>query len=94
MVSGDQRPALETDGQDTMALTNHVSYAIIDEIGRIGKQLNLPAAAVALAWVQRRPGLRSTFLEAANDSMHAGATVNGEPSVAWPPSPKSDADRY
>ena len=34
------------------------------------------------------------FLKAAGMFMHAGATVNGEPSMVWPLAPKSDAERY
>jgi len=34
------------------------------------------------------------FLKAAGMFMHAGATVNGEPSMVWPLAPKTDAERY
>lgn len=36
----------------------------------------------------------ASILRNANMIMHNGATVNGEPSVAWPMSPTSSADRY
>jgi hypothetical protein len=36
----------------------------------------------------------ATFLEFAPSFMHAGATVNGEPSQVTPLAPKSDAERY
>ena len=34
------------------------------------------------------------FLQAASTIMHAGATVNGEPSEVWPMAPTSDDERY
>jgi len=34
------------------------------------------------------------FLEMANTIMHAGATVDGQPSEAWPMSPENDDERY
>jgi aryl-alcohol dehydrogenase-like predicted oxidoreductase len=39
-------------------------YAIIDALIAIGKELNASPAAVALAWVQRRPGVASTIIGA------------------------------
>jgi aryl-alcohol dehydrogenase-like predicted oxidoreductase len=123
-------------GERVTASLGERSYAIIDELGRIGMQLHVSTAAVALAWVQSRPGVASTiigarrldqleqnlkaldvtltreqiasldrlseptlnfpsqFLKIANGFMHAGATVNGEASAAWPLVPKSDAERY
>ena len=112
------------------------NFAIIDELTRIAKELNSNVAAVALAWVQSRPGVTSTiigarrldqfeqnlaaldlkldashiaalntvsaptlnfpatFLQFAPSFMHAGSTVNGEPSQLPPMMPKSDAERY
>jgi aryl-alcohol dehydrogenase-like predicted oxidoreductase len=119
----------------TSALTER-NYAIIDELIRIAGEVNSTPAAVALAWVQTRPGVTSTiigarrldqldqnlsaldvkldasqlaaldrvskpslnfpaaFLEFAPSFMHAGATVNGEPSQVPPMMPKNDAERY
>ena len=119
----------------TSALTER-NYAIIDEVIRIARELNTSPSAVALAWVQTRPGVTSTiigarridqfeqnlaaldltldgahvdalnrvskpalnfpagFLEFAPSFMHAGATVNGEPSQVTPLAPKTDAERY
>jgi aryl-alcohol dehydrogenase-like predicted oxidoreductase len=119
----------------TSALTER-NYAIIDELVRIAREVNSTPAAVALAWVQARPGVTSTiigarrldqldqnlsaldvkldasqsaaldrvskptlnfpaaFLEFAPSFMHAGATVNGEPSQVPPMMPKNDAERY
>ncbi len=119
----------------TSALTER-NFAIIDEVVRIARELNTTASAVALAWVQGRPGVTSTiigarradqleqnlaaldlrlepsqiealnkvsaptlnfpagFLQFAPSFMHAGATVNGEPSQCPPMMPKSDAERY
>ena len=34
------------------------------------------------------------FLQAASTIMHAGATVDGEPSAVWPLSLASDSERY
>jgi aryl-alcohol dehydrogenase-like predicted oxidoreductase len=119
----------------TSALTER-NYAIIDELIRIAREINSTPAAVALAWVQGRPGVTSTiigarrpdqldqnlsaldvkldasqsaaldrvskptlnfpagFLEFAPSFMHAGATVNGEPSQVPPMMPRNDAERY
>jgi aryl-alcohol dehydrogenase-like predicted oxidoreductase len=119
----------------TNALTER-NYAIIDEVLRIARELNASPSAVALAWVQSRPGVTSTiigarrldqleqnlaaldlkldasqvealnkvsaptlnfpaaFLQFAPSFMHAGATVNGEPSQCPPMMPKTDAERY
>src|SRR5262250_3792706 len=119
----------------TSALTER-NYAIVDELVRIANELHTTPSAVALAWVQTRPGVTSTiigarrldqldqnlaaldvrldasqsaaldsvskptlnfpatFLEFAPSFMHAGATVNGEPSQVPPLMPKSDAERY
>jgi aryl-alcohol dehydrogenase-like predicted oxidoreductase len=40
------------------------TYTIIDELLRIAGELNSTAAAVALAWVQSRPGVASTIIGA------------------------------
>ena len=40
------------------------TYTIIDELLRIAGELNSTAAAVALAWVQLRPGVASTIIGA------------------------------
>jgi len=47
----------------TSALTER-NYAIIDVVVRIAKELNTNASAVALAWVQSRPGVTSTIIGA------------------------------
>jgi aryl-alcohol dehydrogenase-like predicted oxidoreductase len=47
----------------TAALTER-NYAIVDEVARIARELNTNAAAVALAWVQTRPGVTSTIIGA------------------------------
>ncbi len=119
----------------TSALTER-NFLIIDEVARIARELGTSPSAVALAWVQTRPGVTSTiigarridqleqnlaaldvtldlshvealnkvsepalnfpagFLQFAPSFMHAGATVNGEPSQCPPMMPKSDAERY
>jgi len=47
----------------TSALTER-TYAILDEVRRIASALNATPAAVALAWVQTRPGVTSTIIGA------------------------------
>src|SRR5205085_4575197 len=47
----------------TSALTER-NYAIIDEVIRIARELNASPSAVALAWVQTRPGVTSTIIGA------------------------------
>ena len=120
-------------------VTNNLTernFAIVDELVRIAKELNTNPSAVALAWVQTRPGVTSTiigarridqleqnlaalditldpshiealnkvsapvlnfpasFLQFAPSIMHAGVTVNGEPSQLPPMLPKNDSERY
>lgn len=123
-------------GERVTAFLDERTFALLDELARIAKQHATTSAAVALAWVQSRPGVASTiigarrhdqleqnlaaldlelapeqiaalgrlseptlnfpanFLKSANMFMHAGATVNGEPSQQWPLLPKNDAERY
>ena len=114
-------------GERVTAFLNERTYAIVDELLRIGRELGANPAAVALAWVQSRPGVASTIIGArtldqleqnllaadltltseqiaaldrvseptlncptpalktmASAVMHAGATVNGEPSELLP----------
>src|SRR5213076_2863253 len=40
------------------------TYAIIDELARIAVEIGATSAAVALAWVQSRPGVASTIIGA------------------------------
>src|SRR6516164_4006279 len=47
----------------TSALTER-NYAIVDELVRIAREVNATPAAVALAWVQGRPGVTSTIIGA------------------------------
>jgi aryl-alcohol dehydrogenase-like predicted oxidoreductase len=47
----------------TSALTEK-AYAVIDELIKISKELESTPARVALAWVQRRPGVVSTIIGA------------------------------
>ena len=123
-------------GERVTAFLNDRNYTIIDELIRIACELKTTPAAVALAWVQRRPGVASTiigarrldqldqnlaaldltldaaeiaaldklseptldfpapFLKMASSFMHGGATVNGEPSQAWPMVLQTEAQRY
>ncbi len=64
-------------------------FAIVDALQAIAKELNTTPAAVALAWVQGRPGVASTIIGARRiDQLHQ------EPSTLWALAPKSDAERY
>jgi aryl-alcohol dehydrogenase-like predicted oxidoreductase len=123
-------------GDRVKSFLNERGLTVIDELIRIGRELGTTPAAVALAWVQGRPGVASTiigarrldqldqnlaaldveltrdqvaaldrvseptlnfpanFIRFATMFMHAGATVNGEPSQVWPLAPRSDAERY
>ena len=47
----------------TSALTER-NYAIVDEVIRVARELNTSPSAVALAWVQTRPGVTSTIIGA------------------------------
>src|SRR5215471_10027845 len=47
----------------TNALTER-NYAIVDEVVRVARDLNATPSAVALAWVQSRPGVTSTIIGA------------------------------
>jgi aryl-alcohol dehydrogenase-like predicted oxidoreductase len=40
------------------------TYAIVDELSRIAKEIDTSPASVALAWVQSRPGVASTIIGA------------------------------
>jgi aryl-alcohol dehydrogenase-like predicted oxidoreductase len=123
-------------GDRVKSFLNERGLSVIDELIRIGQELDAPPAAVAIAWVQARRGVASTiigartvdqleqnltaldlelsdeqilaldkvsqptlnfpanFIKFAAMFMHAGATVNGEPSQVWPLAPRSDAERY
>jgi aryl-alcohol dehydrogenase-like predicted oxidoreductase len=123
-------------GDRVTTYLNDRSYAIIDELIRIGREHNTTAAAIALAWVQHRPAVASTiigarrldqldqnlaaleitlsadqvasldalseptlnfpanFLKMTGMFAHNGATVNGEASMVWPMSPKSNEERF
>jgi aryl-alcohol dehydrogenase-like predicted oxidoreductase len=51
-------------GERVTAYLNERGYAIIDELIAIATQLGTNPAAVALAWVQGRPGVASTIIGA------------------------------
>src|SRR6476659_5012209 len=57
MINADRRDRVT-------AYVNDKGYAIIDELLRIARELNTSPAAVALAWVQGRPGVASTIIGA------------------------------
>jgi aryl-alcohol dehydrogenase-like predicted oxidoreductase len=56
-VQGDRGPWV-------MSALGEKTYAIVDELQKIGKALDTTPARVALAWVQSRPGVTSTILGA------------------------------
>jgi aryl-alcohol dehydrogenase-like predicted oxidoreductase len=49
-------------GERVTLYLNEKGYAIIDELTRIARELRTNPAAVALAWVRRRPGVASTII--------------------------------
>ena len=51
-------------GRAVSAYLNERTFAIVDELIRIGRALNVTPAAVALAWVQSRAGVASTIIGA------------------------------
>ena len=51
-------------GERVTAFLNERSYTIIDELTRIAGELGVTPAAVAIAWVQQRPGITSTIIGA------------------------------
>jgi aryl-alcohol dehydrogenase-like predicted oxidoreductase len=51
-------------GERVTAFLNEKGYAIVDELIRIAREIGSPPAAVALAWVQGRPGVSSTIIGA------------------------------
>jgi aryl-alcohol dehydrogenase-like predicted oxidoreductase len=51
-------------GERVTAYLNERGFAIIDELIRVGRLLGTTPAAVALAWVQGRPGVTSTIIGA------------------------------
>lgn len=51
-------------GDRVTAFLNEKTYTIIDELVRIARELGATPAAVALAWVQSRPGVASTIIGA------------------------------
>jgi len=123
-------------GDRVTAYLTDKNYLLIDELIAIGRELGTTPAAIALAWVQSRPGVASTiigarrldqldqnlealdvqltkehrdrldklstptlnfpanFVSFATMFSHGGTTVNGEPSMAWPGAPQTDAQRY
>lgn len=123
-------------GERVTAFLTERTFAIIDELVRLAGECETTPAAVALAWVQGKPGVDSTiigartmeqlennlaalsvpldpaqtaaldevstptlsfpipFLDAAQNLMHAGATVNDVASEAIPLAPTSNDERY
>jgi aryl-alcohol dehydrogenase-like predicted oxidoreductase len=51
-------------GDRVTAFLNERTYAIVDELVRIGRELSASPATVALAWVRSRPGVASTIIGA------------------------------
>ena len=51
-------------GERVTAALGEKVYTIIDDLARIAKEVGATPASVALAWVQRRPGVASTIIGA------------------------------
>ncbi len=51
-------------GAWTESALNEKTYAIVDELQRIAKEVDSTPARVAISWVQNRPGVTSTILGA------------------------------
>jgi aryl-alcohol dehydrogenase-like predicted oxidoreductase len=51
-------------GDRVTAFLNETTFAIIDELARVAREIGATSAAVALAWVQSRPGIASTIIGA------------------------------
>ena len=51
-------------GRAVAAYLNERTFAIIDELIRLGRELNTTPAAVALSWVQSKAGVASTIIGA------------------------------
>jgi len=51
-------------GDRVTAFLNERAFGIIDELARIARELDTTSSAVALAWVQGRPGVASTIIGA------------------------------
>ncbi len=51
-------------GQWVSSSLNDQAYTIVEELVRIGKELDSSPSAVALAWLQQKPGVTSTILGA------------------------------
>jgi len=43
-------------------LLDEKAFAVVDQLERIARELDTTVARVALAWVQRRPGVASTII--------------------------------
>jgi aryl-alcohol dehydrogenase-like predicted oxidoreductase len=51
-------------GARVTAYLNEHTFAILDELQRVGEQVGAPPSAIALAWVQSKPGVTSTIIGA------------------------------
>ena len=51
-------------GARVTAYLNEPTFTILDELRRVSEQVGAPPAAIALAWVQSRPGVASTIIGA------------------------------
>lgn len=51
-------------GARVTAYLNDATYCILDELARIGRELDASPATVAVAWVQARSGVASTIIGA------------------------------
>jgi aryl-alcohol dehydrogenase-like predicted oxidoreductase len=71
-------------GEWATSSLNERTYSIVDELQKVAKQLRTTPAAVAIAWVQSRPGVSSTIIGARTnaqlDQNLAALDVHLEPS--------------
>ena len=51
-------------GERVTSFLTERTYAIVDELIRIGREVGASPASIALAWVQSRPGVASTIIGA------------------------------
>jgi aryl-alcohol dehydrogenase-like predicted oxidoreductase len=74
-------------GERVTSSLDDKAYDLIDELGRIAKELDTTVARVALAWVASRPGVTSTIigartLEQLDDNLASASVALAAPQIA------------
>jgi aryl-alcohol dehydrogenase-like predicted oxidoreductase len=74
-------------GERVTAALDDKAYDLLDELGRIAKELDTTVARVALAWVASRPGVTSTIIgartmEQLDDNLAAAEVTLATPQIA------------